>query len=76
MARTTGGGAISSSSPPITSAGEVTQRMRALDRGAYLGGGKREELKALVAQVGAEIVLVDHELSPSQARNPSTASTM
>jgi GTP-binding protein HflX len=53
----------------IATAGQVTQKMRAPDRGAYLGAGKREELKALVGQVGAELVLVDHELSPSQARN-------
>ncbi len=49
--------------------GTVTQRRDAFDAGAYIGTGKREELKALIENGTAEVILVDHELSPSQARN-------
>jgi GTP-binding protein HflX len=35
----------------------------------YIGLGKAEELKELVEQYSADIVLVNHELSPSQERN-------
>src|ERR687897_303064 len=34
----------------------------------YLGRGKREELRGLVGHEGAEVVVADDELSPSQAR--------
>lgn len=34
----------------------------------YLGRGKREELRGLVARLGANFVVADDELSPSQAR--------
>jgi GTPase len=39
-----------------------------LDGVGYLGHGKREELKELVEQNGAGVVVADDELSPSQAR--------
>jgi len=45
-----------------------TQKRQSFDSSAYLGSGKREELRSLV-QAGADIVLVDHEISPSQAHN-------
>jgi len=51
------------------------QNRTSFDMTAYLGEGKREELRSFVQQVadtgGDEIValLVDHEISPSQARN-------
>ncbi|HEY4638112.1 MAG TPA: GTPase HflX [Burkholderiales bacterium] len=45
-----------------------TQKRQSFDSTAYLGTGKREELRSLV-QDGADIVLVDHEISPSQAHN-------
>ena len=51
----------------------VTQRRDALDPGAVLGKGKREELARLVEESGADFILVDHELTPSQARNLSKA---
>lgn len=35
----------------------------------YLGTGKLEELKHLVREHGAELVIFNHELSPSQERN-------
>jgi GTP-binding protein HflX len=49
--------------------GEVTQRRSSFDPGAYLGPGKLTELTTLVGTGPATIVLVDHEISPSQARN-------
>ena len=51
------------------------QNRTSFDMTAYLGEGKRDELRSFVQQVadtgGDEIValLVDHEISPSQARN-------
>ncbi|MDA0276926.1 MAG: GTPase HflX, partial [Proteobacteria bacterium] len=44
-----------------------TQKRARFDQTAYFGAGKREELKALAED--ADIALVDHEISPSQARN-------
>lgn len=38
------------------------------DSVGYLGRGKREELKELVDQAGAGLVVTDDELSPAQAR--------
>ncbi len=35
----------------------------------FIGTGKAEEIKQLVIDLQAELVLVNHELSPSQARN-------
>jgi GTP-binding protein HflX len=45
-----------------------TQKRAGFDSAGYFGEGKREELKALVEE-GADIVLIDHEISPSQAHN-------
>src|SRR3982751_2785835 len=45
-----------------------TQKRAGFDSAGYFGEGKREELKALVDE-GADIVLIDHEISPSQAHN-------
>jgi len=49
--------------------GQVGQRREHFDPGAYLGTGKREELKRMVESGQANLILVDHEISPSQARN-------
>jgi GTP-binding protein HflX len=49
--------------------GTCTQRRAAFDPGTYVGSGKLAELKALVADGAADTVLVDHEITPSQARN-------
>ena len=65
-----------------------TQKRASFDAGAYLGSGKREEIRAFVDSEPApgsfepgrhaaadteagriEAILVDHEISPSQARN-------
>ena len=50
-------------------AGTCTQRRSTFDAGTYLGSGKLEELKILVEGGAADTILVDHEISPSQARN-------
>jgi GTP-binding protein HflX len=46
-----------------------TQKRAGFEAGAYFGTGKREELKALRKEHGAELILIDHEISPSQAFN-------
>lgn len=54
-----------------------TQKRAGFDKTAYLGTGKREEIRCFVsgeAGPGAnhgeiDVILVDHEISPSQARN-------
>ncbi|MDH5219985.1 MAG: GTPase HflX [Betaproteobacteria bacterium] len=46
----------------------VTQKRASFDAAAYLGEGKRAELRALV-EAQADLVLIDHEISPSQAHN-------
>ena len=51
--------------------GTVTQKRSSFDAAAYLGEGKREELKQLLGSMdpACDALLVDHEISPSQARN-------
>src|SRR6185436_1969122 len=53
--------------------GSVTQNRDGLHVATYLGSGKLGELKAALAQHGAGVVLLDHEVSPSQARNLENA---
>ncbi|HSI42931.1 MAG TPA: GTPase HflX [Methylotenera sp.] len=47
------------------------QKRTGFDMRAYLGAGKRQEIRDYVNESAEEIValLVDHEISPSQARN-------
>jgi len=45
------------------------QKRAGFDQTGYFGTGKREELAALAQAEAADLVLVDHEISPSQARN-------
>jgi GTP-binding protein HflX len=50
----------------------VTQKRGSFDAAAYLGEGKREELKPLIGPPEEPLcntILVEHELSPSQAHN-------
>ena len=51
--------------------GRFTQKRASFHSAAYLGSGKREELRALVQdkRAPADIVLIDHEISPSQTFN-------
>ena len=54
----------------LTVRGEVTQRRGSFDSGTYLGAGRLADLTALVnSDPENTVVLVDHEISPSQARN-------
>ena len=46
----------------------LVQRRTKPDPGTFLGSGKAQELKAIVASTGADTVVVDTELSPSQRR--------
>jgi GTPase len=50
-------------------AGKFTQKRAGFDKAAYFGTGKVEELSALRLQEGVQVILIDHEISPSQAFN-------
>ncbi len=47
----------------------VTQKRDRLHPATYIGKGKVEELKALVEELEADLVIFNDELSPSQKRN-------
>lgn len=49
--------------------GEVVQRRDKLDPATLIGRGKLEEIHGAVAGSEADVVLFDHDLSPSQQRN-------
>ena len=46
----------------------LLQRRRTPDPSTYLGSGKAAELATMVAAVGADTVIVDGDLAPSQRR--------
>jgi GTPase len=46
-----------------------TQKRAGFDSAAYFGTGKREELRLLREEHAAGVILIDHEISPSQAFN-------
>ncbi len=48
--------------------GRLTQRLRHPNPATFIGPGKLEELKAAVAELGANVVVFDEELSPRQQR--------
>ncbi|HMB69227.1 MAG TPA: GTPase HflX [bacterium] len=50
-------------------AGAALQSRARVDGRTFLGAGKAAELKDEAARIGANLVLVDHDLSPAQARN-------
>jgi GTP-binding protein HflX len=50
-------------------AGEFVQRRDRPDAATLIGKGKLQEIAGAVASSQADVVLVDHELSPSQQRN-------
>lgn len=50
-------------------AGEMMQRRQRPDPATLIGTGKVQELKGAVASVGPDLVIFDHELTPSQQRN-------
>jgi len=49
--------------------GEFTQRKDRPDPATLIGKGKLEEIAGAAASVSADLVLFDHDLSPSQQRN-------
>jgi GTPase len=49
--------------------GEVVQRRDKFDPATLIGIGKLEEIQGAVAGAEADVVLFDHDLSPSQQRN-------
>jgi len=49
--------------------GRFTQKRAGFDAAAYFGTGKREELRSLREAQEAGVILIDHEISPSQAFN-------
>lgn len=49
--------------------GEVLQRRDRPDPATLIGKGKLQEIKGAVASVNADLILFDHDLSPSQQRN-------
>jgi GTPase len=53
----------------VATAGELIQRRSRSDPDRYLGRGKLEELKALIAEWDANLVACDDELAPRQERN-------
>ena len=50
-------------------AGEMLQRRQKPDPATLIGSGKLEELKGAVASTAPDLVIFDHELTPSQQRN-------
>ncbi|MBW7933387.1 MAG: GTPase HflX [Gemmatimonadaceae bacterium] len=55
--------------------GEMTQHLERPDSAPYIGSGKLEELKALVADRDASLVIFDDELTPAQGKNLEQALT-
>ncbi|HEX8924975.1 MAG TPA: GTPase HflX, partial [Terriglobales bacterium] len=49
--------------------GTLLQRRDRPDPATLIGSGKVEELQGIVASSGAELVIFDHDLTPSQLRN-------
>ncbi len=49
--------------------GKITQKLPRIDSKHYLGSGKVEELKDLIEEVEADLVIVNDELSGAQNRN-------
>jgi GTP-binding protein HflX len=47
----------------------VLQRRARPDAATLIGAGKIEEIEGVVASTGADVVLFDHDLTPSQMRN-------
>lgn len=53
--------------------GSVVQNLDHPEPGTYIGSGKIEEVRQLAAELGANGVIADDELSPAQLRNLSDA---
>jgi GTP-binding protein HflX len=57
----------------VATAGELIQRRDQPHPNTYLGAGKLEELKGMIAAADANLVACDDELSPRQERNLESA---
>jgi GTP-binding protein HflX len=57
----------------VATAGELIQRRDLPHPNTYLGAGKLDELKGMIAAADANLVACDDELSPRQERNLETA---
>lgn len=49
--------------------GQILQRRDRIDPATLIGAGKLEEIAGAAASVDADVLLFDHDLSPSQQRN-------
>lgn len=49
--------------------GMVTQNMDAVNKGLCIGAGKVKEVREFAENVGADVIIFDNALSPSQIRN-------
>ena len=54
-------------------AGRIMQKLDHPDPATFIGKGKVEELRDLIAAEGADLVIFDEELTPSQQRNLENA---
>ncbi|MBQ7017061.1 MAG: GTPase HflX [Firmicutes bacterium] len=52
-------------------AGRVIQKMEAINSRTYVGSGKVQEIKTLLAATGANGIICDDELTPAQLKNLS-----
>lgn len=52
-------------------AGRVIQKMEAINSRTYVGSGKVQEIKTLLAATGAHGIICDDELTPAQLKNLS-----
>jgi len=57
------------SSAGVEAVGVISTSRHSPDARLFIGSGKTEEVAALVQATGAEIVIFNHRLSPSQERN-------
>ncbi|GHT11115.1 GTPase HflX [Planctomycetales bacterium] len=53
----------------VTVLGRIIQRRQKPENATYIGSGKLDELKELVAANDANLVIFDNELAPSQTKN-------
>ncbi len=49
--------------------GTLTQVRKEVDPAYFIGRGKAEELARMCAELGADLVIFNHDLTPAQARN-------
>jgi len=49
--------------------GAVAQRTPRFNASTYIGTGKVDEVRSLIAETGADTVICDHDLNPAQVRN-------